>query len=185
MRSRSNPLLVREGDVRDRYRYLWLLLVIGAPSAAVSRLKPVYPHPGQTVAAAAMRIASPFGVITSTSRSVEHNRAVGGVSNSYHLLGRAMDVARKPGVTHARIAAALTAAGFHLIESLDEGDHSHFAFGFASDEAAAPIQPPPQGFSRNQLAADHHGALRLDLGRQLGRDEARSHWSGWGRPASH
>jgi hypothetical protein len=27
------------------------------------------------------------------------------------------------------IAAAFRNAGYHLIESLDEGDHSHFAFG--------------------------------------------------------
>ena len=31
-----------------------------------------------------------------------------------------------------RFAAAYRAAGYHLIESLDEGDHSHFAFGSAS-----------------------------------------------------
>jgi hypothetical protein len=63
-------------------------------------------------------------------RSAERNRRVGGVANSYHLSGRAIDIARKPGVTHAQIASALRSAGYHLIESLDEGDHSHFAFGF-------------------------------------------------------
>ncbi|HVF37944.1 MAG TPA: D-Ala-D-Ala carboxypeptidase family metallohydrolase, partial [Sphingomicrobium sp.] len=58
-----------------------------------------------------------------------HNRRVGGVPNSYHLLGRAIDIARRPGVSHWQIAAAYRNAGYHLVESLDEGDHSHFAFG--------------------------------------------------------
>ena len=78
----------------------------------------------------AAQIGSQLGRVTSMRRSAEHNRRVGGVANSYHLSGRAIDIARKPGVTHAQIASALRSAGYHLIESLDEGDHSHFAFGF-------------------------------------------------------
>lgn len=77
----------------------------------------------------AARVAAHFGRITSTLRSVAHNRAVGGVPNSYHLRGHALDVVRRRDVSHWQIAAALHQAGFHLIESLDEGDHSHFAFG--------------------------------------------------------
>jgi len=78
----------------------------------------------------AARIGGQMGRVTSMLRSVARNRRVGGVANSYHLSGRAIDIARKPGVSHAQIAAALRSAGYHLIESLDEGDHSHFAFGF-------------------------------------------------------
>ena len=78
----------------------------------------------------AARIGSQLGRVTSMRRSVERNRRVGGVANSYHLSGRAIDIARKPGVTHAQIASALRSAGYQLVESLDEGDHSHFAFGF-------------------------------------------------------
>lgn len=74
-------------------------------------------------------LGSQWGRVTSTIRSFAHNRAVGGVRNSWHLSGRAVDIARRPGVTHAQIAAAFRNAGYHLIESLDEGDHSHFAFG--------------------------------------------------------
>ena len=74
-------------------------------------------------------LGSHWGRVTSTYRSAEHNRAVGGVHNSYHLSGRAIDIARRPGVTHSQIAAAFRNAGYYLIESLDEGDHSHFAFG--------------------------------------------------------
>lgn len=75
------------------------------------------------------RIGAKWGRVTSTLRSVAHNRAVGGVPNSLHLSGRAIDIARRAGVSHGQIAAALRAAGYSLIESLDEGDHSHFAFG--------------------------------------------------------
>ena len=80
--------------------------------------------------AAAASLASRFGRVTSTHRSPEHNRRVGGARNSWHLAGRAIDIARAPGVSHAEIAAAFRAAGYHLIESLDEGDHTHLAFGF-------------------------------------------------------
>jgi hypothetical protein len=79
-------------------------------------------------------VAGHYGHVTSTWRSVEHNRAVGGVPNSYHLQGRALDVVRRHDVSHGEIASALRQAGFHLIESLDEGDHSHFAFGRGSGE---------------------------------------------------
>jgi hypothetical protein len=78
---------------------------------------------------AAASLGSQWGRVTSTIRSVAHNRAVGGVRNSWHLSGRAIDIARRPGVTHAQIAAAFRSAGYYLVESLDEGDHSHFAFG--------------------------------------------------------
>ena len=78
----------------------------------------------------AARIGSQLGRVTSMRRSPEHNRRVGGVANSYHLSGRAIDIARRRGVSHAQIASALRSAGYQLIESLDEGDHSHFAFNF-------------------------------------------------------
>jgi hypothetical protein len=75
------------------------------------------------------QIGTHWGQVTSTYRSPQHNRDVGGVANSYHLRGRAIDIARRPGVSHGQIAAAYRNAGYSLAESLDEGDHSHFAFG--------------------------------------------------------
>ena len=74
-------------------------------------------------------IGSKLGQVTSTYRSPAHNRRVGGVANSYHLRNRAIDIARRPGVSHWQVAAAYRNAGYSLAESLDEGDHSHFAFG--------------------------------------------------------
>ncbi len=88
------------------------------------------------------QIGTRWGQVTSTYRSPEHNRRVGGVANSYHLRGRAVDIARRPGVSHWQIAAAFRNAGYSLAESLDEGDHSHFAFG-----------PPKQRSSRPQAQA--------------------------------
>ncbi|HEU0309713.1 MAG TPA: D-Ala-D-Ala carboxypeptidase family metallohydrolase [Sphingomicrobium sp.] len=75
------------------------------------------------------QIGANWGQVTSTYRSPAHNRRVGGVANSYHLSNRAIDIARRPGVSHSQIAASYRAAGYSLAESLDEGDHSHFAFG--------------------------------------------------------
>jgi hypothetical protein len=82
----------------------------------------------------AARIGGQMGRVTSMLRSAARNRRVGGVANSFHLSGRAIDIARRPGVSHGQIAAALRNAGYHLIESLDEGDHSHFAFGFGAGQ---------------------------------------------------
>ena len=122
--------------------------------------------PARDVSGAAA-IASAYGAITSTHRTPAHNRAVGGVANSYHLHGRAIDVARRPGVSHGQIAAALQRAGFVVIESLDEGDHSHFAFAttqatpaplLAAAKPAPPAKPEPP-----RVLADNHGVLLIDL----------------------
>lgn len=86
---------------------------------------------------AAASIGSHWGRVTSTFRSPAHNRAVGGVPNSFHLRGRAIDIARRPGVTHTMIAAAFRNAGYRLVESLDEGDHSHFAFAWGGSQMAS------------------------------------------------
>lgn len=86
------------------------------------------------------QIGARWGQVTSTYRSPQHNRRVGGVANSYHLSNRAIDIARRPGVSHWQIAAAYRNAGYSLAESLDEGDHSHFAFGAAKHRRTAQPQ---------------------------------------------
>ena len=102
-----------------------------APSGASwARLKG-----GSGSLSAAAGVGSRWGRVTSTYRTPKHNRRVGGVRNSYHLSGRAIDIARRPGVSHAQIAAAFRNAGYQLIESLDEGDHSHFAFAFGGKDS--------------------------------------------------
>lgn len=144
-----------------------LSLIALASSGAVARDAGVLAVPPAGDAASAARLAAVFGTVTSIHRTVERNRLVGGVPNSYHLSGRAIDIARKPGVTHAQIAATLRNAGYTLIESLDEGDHSHFAFAAATafqpgpPVAAARAAPKPK--PERRLLADNHGTLIIDL----------------------
>jgi hypothetical protein len=148
--------------------------LFGAPVAAAS--KPPADHLLTAVSSpyllAPARIGALYGTVTSGFRSAEHNRRVGGVFNSYHLQGRAIDVQRRPGVTHAMIDAALRRAGFNLIESLDEIDHSHFAFGdvvqtrsarpVPSISVAAASVPAPSKPAEPSLLADVHGVLAID-----------------------
>ena len=114
-----------------------------APALSPPSSPAVSPSPfrqGPVDVHSASLLGAQFGRITSILRSPAHNRAVGGVANSSHLHGRAIDIARRPGVTHRRIDTALRAAGFHLLESIDEGDHSHFAFGSgAGSRLHAPV----------------------------------------------
>ena len=150
---------------------LWVLAAIASPAAARSgegSRSVVVPE-----VSGAAAVAASYGAITSTYRSVAHNRAVGGVPNSYHLQGRAIDIARRPGVTHGMIAAALQRAGYRMIESLDEGDHSHFAFAsgtavpkaidlVAASPPGPPPPPPPPRYP--PILADNHGTLLIDAG---------------------
>jgi hypothetical protein len=101
---------------------------------------------------------------------------VGGAANSYHLAGYAIDVQRRPGVPHQALDAALRRAGYLLVESLDEGDHSHFAFlggrTIAKPIVAAksviqasitpPTPPAPAAPPEPRVAADNHGTLVID-----------------------
>jgi hypothetical protein len=142
-----------------------LSLIVLAGSGAAARDAGILTVAGDTASAA--RLAAAFGTVTSIHRTVERNRIVGGVPNSYHLSGRAIDVARKPGITHDQIATALRRAGYNLVESLDEGDHSHFAFGSAtvSVVSLAPRKVAPETKPRveNPVLADNHGTLIIDL----------------------
>lgn len=99
--------------------------VVTAPTSVLDRSLPSARIDLSSVA----RIGGQWGRVTSLRRSAAHNRRVGGVRNSYHLSGQAIDIARRPGVSHWQIVAAYRAAGYSPIEALDEGDHSHLAFG--------------------------------------------------------
>ena len=106
--------------------------IVGVPEATASATEAAVNAvaSGKLSISSAASLGSQWGRVTSTYRSPRHNRAVGGVPNSYHLSGRAIDIARRGGVSHAAIKAAYLNAGYSLVESLDEGDHSHFAFSF-------------------------------------------------------
>lgn len=62
--------------------------------------------------------------VTSTKRSASHNKAVGGVPNSYHLTGQARDSVPPRGMTMAAYAEQLRRLNPHL-EVINEGDHVH------------------------------------------------------------
>lgn len=113
------------------------IVIEGQPSRIASRAS-------RANVSGAAAIGTRWGRVTSTHRSPEHNRRVRGVPNSYHLSGRAIDIARRSGVRHAEIESAYRAAGYRLIESLDEGDHSHFAFGSAGSTAPAAMATTEQ-----------------------------------------
>ena len=147
------------------------LLLTASPAAAASSRLPSprgWALPPMLVAPA--RVLMGYGAITSGFRTAAHNRFVGGMPNSYHLYGQALDVARRPGVSHQMLDAALRRAGFRLIESLDEGDHSHFAFALpgtppvilakvARPPVVAPSNGPPLPPPPPRLRADEHGTL--------------------------
>ena len=145
-----------------------LSLIALASSGANARDAGILPVAGD--AASAARLTAVFGTVTSIHRTVAHNRLVGGVPNSHHLSGRAIDIARKPGVSHEQIAATLRRAGYNLVESLDEGDHSHFAFASTTalpgstpnlgTQVVAQAKPKPE----HRPLADDHGTLLIDLG---------------------
>lgn len=84
-------------------------------------------------------IGDKFGTVTSTLRSPAKNKKVGGAKNSHHLRGNAIDIARGKGVTHSQLEKAYRRAGYEIIESLDEGDHSHFAFKFGGEKKGQPV----------------------------------------------
>lgn len=66
----------------------------------------------------------PGAGITSRQRTAAHNRAVGGVANSYHLTDQARDIVPPAGMSMATLHARLSAAmpGFDVI---NEGNHVH------------------------------------------------------------
>ncbi len=134
-----------------------ILVLVAAPSEARSRTAPreaevtkasqslLQPIGASSFTLnAAATIGSRWGSVTSTSRTPQRNRLVGGVPNSFHLTGRAIDIARRPGVRHADIEASYRNAGFVLTESLDEGDHSHFAFGATRSGAVNDLRGEPR-----------------------------------------
>lgn len=125
-------------------------------------------NPSERYLNLAVRIAAGYGTVTSGFRTEAHNKQVGGVANSLHLFGRALDVQRRPGVTHRMVDTALRQGGLLLVESLDEIDHSHFAFKNTDPAllfrpqkiATSPTEPTrPSG---PRVLADDHGLLLAD-----------------------
>ncbi len=62
--------------------------------------------------------------ITSTLRSAQHNKDVGGVPNSYHLSGRARDSVPPPGMSMGEYYQRLKVLNPNY-DVINEGDHVH------------------------------------------------------------
>lgn len=88
----------------------------GAPS-------PGGPATGQQIEQLALS-AVPGATVTSRARTPEHNRAVGGVPNSYHVTDQARDLVPPRGMTMSQFYQTLKGSmpGFEVI---NEGDHIH------------------------------------------------------------
>lgn len=71
----------------------------------------------------------PGVTITSTSRTPEHNKEVGGVPNSYHLQDGAVDFVIPEGKTFEEVRDTLQRNGVPVKELINEKDHIHWAFG--------------------------------------------------------
>jgi hypothetical protein len=134
---------------------LALLILAGTPDVPGARPAEAKAAPAKAAQpiASAVDLGRKWGIVTSVRRSPEHNRAVGGAENSFHLRGRAVDIARRPGVRHTEIDAAYRKAGYVLVESLDEGDHSHFAFGLIGSDAKPELAKPAQLASHEAVDA--------------------------------
>jgi hypothetical protein len=93
--------------------------------------KPRGNMPPQTVTAGqgggdwlgAVSAAAPDAQVTSGLRTPERNAAVGGVPNSRHLSGQAVDLVPRPGETMAQLHARVSKVPG--VKAINEGDHVH------------------------------------------------------------
>lgn len=129
------------------------------PTAPAS---PARPQRGAFDRPAAVALGNRYGRVTSTVRTPEHNRQVGGVPNSNHLArngGRAIDIARGRGVSHAQIVRAYRDAGYTIDpDTRDEGDHSHVVIASGPTGAGG----LPRVRSRQEYARLPSGAEYID-----------------------
>jgi uncharacterized protein YcbK (DUF882 family) len=81
--------------------------------------------------------------ITSSWRSIEHNRKVGGSTRSYHLKGRAVDVrctdsAQRARIIHAALSVGLTVGIMPAALHLDDRDGPPIVFHYYEKYPAGP-----------------------------------------------
>jgi hypothetical protein len=87
------------------------------------------PTPTSAGVAAPLRELEAMGVrVTSDVRTPERNRAVGGVPNSRHQSGEALDLTPPEGMTMAQLAQE-TKRRFPQARVINEGDHVHVEWG--------------------------------------------------------
>lgn len=115
-----------------------------ATPAATPRPRPAYRTAAEVTAL--VREIAPGAIITQTSRS--RSSTLGQANpTSYHLSGRAIDMAPVPGMTFEQMRSQLQARGLNIVEAIDEvahpsrhstGPHWHFAWGDPQEGTARP-----------------------------------------------
>lgn len=78
--------------------------------------------------------------VSSTVRTADRNRQVGGVGNSYHLTGEALDIAPQNPQQKQQARQFWEGRGYQVI---DEGDHLH-------------VEPPSRGATISRLGGAHN-----------------------------
>ena len=92
-----------QGIAPKIYKYFTEKEVIGLDSTLCKMLDLARDHAG-----------IPF-IITSGKRSIEHNKEVGGVADSSHISGLAVDIRAGDDTTRAKVLMGLIKAGFQRI----------------------------------------------------------------------
>ena len=82
----------------------------------------------------------PDAVFTGGTRTPQRNAQVGGVPDSMHLSGQALDFT-VPGVPSQQVFANLKAHGLPMTESLDEGNHLHVGWAPKGGQAKPATDP--------------------------------------------
>lgn len=97
----------------------------------------------------------PGAIISSTSRTPEQNKKVGGVFDSMHLNGQAADVVLPLGTTAADLKAQLASKGITPTEFLDEGTHVHIGWGGKNGVGMTPTLSGGVHQSQADFLSDH------------------------------
>lgn len=123
----------------------------------------------------ALKTAAPQAKITSTKRTPEKNKAVGGTANSDHLTGEAADFVPGPGQTMSQLAAQLRSA--RIGQVIQEGDHVHVEWGKGAGKAQVkrPTFDPtmdPATYEANMFAAIEEQSKRDFPNNPVARNQA-------------
>jgi hypothetical protein len=118
-------------------------------------------NPSADQVSAAITKIFPGAIITSTTRTPEHNAEVGGVPDSMHLGGQAVDFVLPKGATFDQVKAAVAQSGLQVTELLNEGSHVHIGWA-PKGQQVAQAAPQPQ--------AAPPGATLLQRGQPAFRD---------------
>lgn len=97
----------------------------------------------------------PGAVISSTTRTPEQNKKVGGVSDSMHLSGQAADVVLPLGTTASDLKAQLASKGITPTEFKDEGTHVHIGWGSKNGVGMTPMLSGGVHQSQADFLSDH------------------------------